>query len=261
MLDDHARRWRVAKFGDQLERGIGVVEVVVAERLALNLFRLADAGDGGTCMTVKGGMLVRVFAVAQDHWVFEHEWQRRRKARALIGEPEPTRDYRIIFGRRLKRLGREHPALVETGLAARNERIIGGIGDDRHRRMVFRRRTHHARAADVDILDDLGPRGTLHHGFEERVEIDDDEVDRADAVGVHCRDMCGIVADREQPAVHRRVQRLDAAVHHFGKAGQIGHIAHVETRVAQCLGGAAGRDEFDALVGKCPAEFDEAGLV
>jgi len=36
------------------------------------------------------------------------------------------------------------------------------------------------------------------------------------------------------------VQRLDAAVHHLGKAGQIADVADGEPRVAQRLGGAPG---------------------
>ena len=60
----------------------------------------------------------------------------------------------------------------------------------------------------------------------ERIEIDDDEVDRLDAVVVHGVGVLGIVADAEQPAMHRRMQRLDAAVHDLGKAGQLGDVAH-----------------------------------
>ena len=43
VLDDHHRRLAVAELGDELERGIGVVEIVVAELLALDLLGLGDA--------------------------------------------------------------------------------------------------------------------------------------------------------------------------------------------------------------------------
>ena len=33
--------------------------------------------------------------------------------------------------------------------------------------------------------------------------------------------------------MHRRVQRLDPAVHHLGKAGHLGHVAHAQPRLAQ----------------------------
>jgi hypothetical protein len=57
------------------------------------------------------------------------------------------------------------------------------------------------------------------------------------------------------------VQRLDAAVHHLGKAGEIGDVHHRQPGFAQRLGGAAGRDQFDAVARERLAEFDEAGLV
>ena len=55
----------VAKLGDQLERGVGVVVIVVAERLALDLLGLADAARVRPGRRVEGGLLVRILAVAQ----------------------------------------------------------------------------------------------------------------------------------------------------------------------------------------------------
>ena len=55
----------VAKLGDQLERRIGVVVIVVAERLALDLLGLADAAARAGRRGVEGGLLVRILAVAQ----------------------------------------------------------------------------------------------------------------------------------------------------------------------------------------------------
>ena len=57
------------------------------------------------------------------------------------------------------------------------------------------------------------------------------------------------------------MQRLDPAVHHFGKAGQFGDIDNFQPGVFQRLGGAAGGDEFDAVAGERRGEFDESGLV
>ena len=73
--------------------------------------------------------------------------------------------------------------------------------------------------------------------------------------------MLGIVADRQQPAMHLRVQGLDPAVHHFGKAGELGDIADRQARLGDRLGGAAGGDELDAAGRERAGEFDEAGLV
>ena len=73
----------------------------------------------------------------------------------------------------------------------------------------------HRRAADIDILDAVVESRAARHGLLERIEIDHQEIDRPDVVRAHRFGMRGIVADGEQAAMHRRMQRLDAAVHHF----------------------------------------------
>ena len=65
----------------------------------------------------------------------------------------------------------------------------------------------------------------------------------------------------EQAAVDHRVQRLDAAVHDFGEAGDVADVAHRQARLAQRLRGAAGGQQFDALRGQRAGEVDQAGLV
>src|SRR5436309_827047 len=66
MLDDRDRR--PVELGDQLVGGVGVVEIVVAERLALQLAGGGDAGPrrrAGRPADIEGGLLVRVLAIAQ----------------------------------------------------------------------------------------------------------------------------------------------------------------------------------------------------
>ena len=48
--------------------------------------------------------------------------------------------------------------------------------------------------------------------------------------------------------MHFGVQRLDAAIHHLGKTGVVGHVAHRETRFFQVAASAAGAEDFDAGV-------------
>ena len=111
--------------------------------------------------------------------------------------------------------------------------------------MVFRRRADHRRAADVDILDAI-IIGTARRDCRlERVEIDHQQVDGRDAVLIHCRHMVGVAAQRQQPAMHHRVQRLHAPVHHLREPGQLRHVPHVQPRLADRPRRAAGGDEFD----------------
>ena len=58
-----------------------------------------------------------------------------------------------------------------------------------------------------------------------------------------------------------RVEGLDAAVHHLGKAGQVADVADGKAGASERRGRAAGRDELDAALGERPRQRDEPGLV
>ena len=75
------------------------------------------------------------------------------------------------------------------------------------------------------------------------------------------REVVGPVTPGEDAAVDGRVQRLDPAVHHLGKAGDVGDVDDRQPGVGEGLGGAAGRDQLDPERGQAAAEIGEAGLV
>ena len=75
------------------------------------------------------------------------------------------------------------------------------------------------------------------------------------------RVVLGIAADGQQAAVHLGMQRLEAAVHHLGKAGVLGDVLDGDAGVLERLGGAAGRQDLDAVRRQRAGELDEAGLV
>ena len=139
--------------------------------------------------------------------------------------------------------------------------VIAGVDHDGDIVVVLGRGADHRRAADIDVLDAGREIGAARDGFLERIEIDDQKIDRPDAVRAHRLGVRGIAADGEQAAMHRRMQRLDAAVHHFGKAGEVGDVEDRESGLAQRLARAAGRNEFDAVAGERAGEFDHPGLV
>jgi len=74
----------------------------------------------------------------------------------------------------------------------------------------------------------------------------------------HVRD---VVAPCEQAAVDLRMQRLDAAVEHLGKAGVRGDLGHRDAGVGEQLRGAAGREQPNAERGEIARELDDARLV
>jgi hypothetical protein len=77
--------------------------------------------------------------------------------------------------------------------------VILGVHDHGHMGVVLGRRPDHGGAADVDVLDRRGVIGAARDGFLERVEVHDQKVDGADAVGLHRRDVLGLVAQRQKP--------------------------------------------------------------
>jgi hypothetical protein len=91
--------------------------------------------------------------------------------------------------------------------------------------------------------------------------LDHHEVDRRDTQRGDGRHVALAVAAREDAAVDRRMQGLDAAVEDAGGAGQRRDVDHLETGLAQQRRGAAGRDQLDAVPGERPRKLDQPGLV
>ena len=210
---------------------------------------------------------MRVLAIAQrlDQAPAERAIRRRR-----IGElvREPVGDGGVIGGGAGIGLGGELAAQRQRGRAVvlrraprSTRRIVAGIDHDRHVGVVLGGGADHGGAADVDVLDAGLEVGALRDRRLERIEVDDQEIDRPDAVCAHRRGVVLVVADREQAAMHLGMQRLHAAVHHLGKAGELGDVEHGEAGIGQRLAGAAGRDELDAVLGERAGEIDQAGLV
>jgi hypothetical protein len=127
---------------------------------------------------------------------------------------------------------------------------------------VLGRRAYQRRPADVDVLDRFVERAIgARDRLPERIEIDDDEVDRRNAVRGECRCVRGQIATREDAAVHLRMQRLDAAVEHLREARVVADLGDVEIGGDERSRGSAGREQHDAGPAKNAREFDEPGLV
>ena len=94
--------------------------------------------------------------------------------------------------------------------------------------MVLGRRADHGGPADVDVLDAGVEVCALRHCCFERIQADDEEIDRLDAVRTHCGVMMLIVAQRQQAAVHLGMKGFHSTVHHLRKAGQLGNVEHAQ---------------------------------
>ncbi len=138
--------------------------------------------------------------------------------------------------------------------------VVAGIGDDAHAGIILGCRTHHGRAADIDVLDGIfqGAVRVGHGGFE-RVEVDYHQINAADVVVGH--DLFVLAATAKDAAVHFRVQGFHPAGHHFRETSVVGDFAHGDAFVLQFLVGAAGGKNFHALLGQCLCKFDDTCLV
>ena len=201
--DDDARLLKVAH---GVPSGLGVEEVVVRQRLALQLLGTHERGGGGgetgevVGEAVHGGRLVRVLAVAQVLGLLELEGERRRRLEllgsgrsgnraALELRHHPVGDRRVICRGGGVDLRLQGAAQTERGGAVvgahlgEDGLVVGGVTHHGHRIGVLGGGAQHGGAADVDVLDgvDEGDVG-LGHGLLELVEVHHDHVDHADAV-------------------------------------------------------------------------------
>jgi hypothetical protein len=118
------------------------------------------------------------------------------------------------------------------------------------------------RAADVDLLDRLRlAHVRLGRRRLERIQVHHDQLEGQDAVGGQRVHVLGIVVPAEDPAVDLRVQRFQAAFHHFRKAGVGRDVADGDLFGFQVLARSAGAVELDALGDQSPRELGQPALV
>ncbi len=137
--------------------------------------------------------------------------------------------------------------LVEHGL------IIGGIDDDTDVRVVLRRGADHRRPTDVDQLDSRIRA--------ERIQVDDDEIDRLDAVGVHVGPMIVERGIGEDPAVDLRMERDHSMAEDRRHARQLDHVGDLDPGVGDRRRGTAARNQLPAEFAQAERELDDAGFV
>ena len=98
---------------------------------------------------------------------------------------------------------------------------------------VFRRRPHHGRPANVDILDDLFEIGArLGRGFLERIKIHHHHVDGRYPVLFHGGTMACHIPPMQDSAVHFGMQRLHSSVEHLGKTREVRDVANFDPLLA-----------------------------
>jgi len=268
VLDDDAGR-RGERL-HALQRGIGIAQVVVAQRLAGQHARPGHRAQrgAGVGLHVQGAVLMRVFAVTQWRGQLQGQVQAVRPRFGLIRiartRRQPLRNLAVVTAGVGVRLGGERAALCRFGAAGtqRSEqpRIVIGIDHHAHPRMVLGRRAQHRRTADVDVFDRLVVTAIgSRHGCRERIQVDHQQVDGSDSVLGHHRIVDTGTA--QQPAVNRRVQGLDPAVHDLRKTRRRADIGDDDSRRTQRHRGAASGQQFNAQGDQRLRQLDQTGLV
>ena len=276
LQDDHGG---LVELAHERPAGVGVEDVVVGKLLAVELLGVHEAVLAlEVGQAVERRFLMRVLAVAQplllDHVqvvvVGELAFALCFEGVVLLGEllEHPIGDGAVIGARGLEHVqgqaGAGRALRGATVLAHLGENVVIAfrIGDHGHTLEVLRGAAQHRRAADVDVLDAGAEIGAGFHRLLEGVQVHDDHVDHLDAVLGGFGHVLGVVALRQKPAVHHRVQGLHAAVHHLGEMRHLVDGGHRNARLGDDLRGTARRDDFRAeLVMQRTREVDDACLV
>src|SRR5206468_9188745 len=116
-------------------------------------------------------------------------------------------------------------------------------------------------AADIDLVQKHSAGLPRRRMLAERVEVDDDEVDRLDALALELLAMHRVVAAGEQRGVNLRVQGLHAATKKRGLTGDILDRARRDALGGERGACSVGGDELPSEVLQSARERVESGAI
>src|SRR5215211_5074987 len=229
----------------------------------------------GTNLSVVGRVLVRVLPVTQPRDPLVSD-------RAAVGEAvgpvfgrfglpfhsfsEPAGDRDVVGGGPPER--RERQAAtglfgdLSLALEGRKYLIVElGRGDDRYGCEVLRCGPQHRGASHVYLLDGLFLGGVASDGLFERIEVDADEVYRADILLDELLYVVGVCEVGEDAAVDLGVQRLDPPAEYLRRARHLGDGNDLDAGLRERPRGPSGRDDLEPLRGEPPREVLDTLLV
>ncbi len=262
MLEAHAER--LVKFADNLESGVGILDIVVRQFLALDL-TCSSHGIGilfACAVELRG--LVGILSVAESlHLVeVEEEFFRKTGLTAHI-----FRDVAVVkCGMGISLCRETETCFGESVAVGRDFLNHGGVvirvayhGDAL---AVLSCGAEHRGTAYVDVLDGVGESHSLFgHRRLERIEVDDHHVDQTYSVLCKLFHVILIVAASEQRAVHLGVKRLDASSADFRKPRHLADACHRESAIQQHPHRAAGGDDLPSHVVQGCGEFNHPSFI
>ncbi len=160
----------------------------------------------------------------------------------------------MVRGDRPEGLGREQGPELGGNEAAFTEllddpRVVDRVGNGRDAGRVPPGCPEERRAADVDHLDCLVDRDQPPSDLRgERLDVDDDDVDRADAVLFELLELLGHVAAGEDAGIDRGVERLDLPADERRNLGQLRDRRDLDPVGGEVVAGTVGRVDLDVEV-------------
>ena len=137
--------------------------------------------------------------------------------------------------------------------------VVARVGDRGDPRRVARGRAEEGRPRDIDHLDRLVEPDELDaDGRRERLDVDDHEIDQADALGLQLLDLGRDVAPGEDAGIDRVVEGLDLAADIGFALGQGGDRIDLDAFRGQRIARAIGGVDLDPEPEQVAGEFDDA---
>ena len=258
---DHGGR---VKLLYELQRGVGVIDVVVGRRPSRKLTGTGERALLQEGFMIHAGALVRVFAVAHIVRLFIRH-------RVHLGEGngdlvrKVLRHERIVTCRVGERLVHEVAALVLGDGARRkvaeNAVIVIGIADDDGMQIILGRSIQERHAVAVDVRGRFPEGNACFHILHEGIEIDDDELDGIDLLVVKFGELLLGQFVGDDARIDGGMQRTHLAAQRLGIARQLMRGDGLDARFGQRLARPLRRDDLIAVFDEVLAELNDTFLV
>ena len=182
------------KVFNALKGGVGIGDIVVGQGFTLQLNRRGNTHFLRGVLTIKGGLLMGVFAVAHRFGFNQLQVQRAREALATVTQllAKVVGDGAVVMRRMFKGFNGEiKSCFLPDGIVVGVQlfyqaAVISGIDHDGDVTMIFGGGADHGRSADIDIFNGIfkAAVGASNRGFK-GVQVNHDHIDRGNSVAGH----------------------------------------------------------------------------
>src|ERR671921_2035438 len=215
-------------------------------------------------LSVVGRGLVRVLPVTQPRDPLVSDCTTLGEAFGLL--TEPTRNRRVVLGGPPECRERQAAAglLWDLSLAFQSRQHLFvdlGRGDDDHGPEILRGGPQHRWSADVYLFDDLLLGSAPCDGLFEGIEVDADQVYRADILLDELFYVVRVSEVGQDAAVYLGVQRLDPPAEYLRCTRHLGDGDDPDSGLRERPRRSPGRDDLEPHRGESPREVLDPSLV